>query len=98
MLIVANLPLLCQARPRGDLTVVDFASGMDRIPVTSSSIASAGYSAQESTLEIEYYNGSIYQYFAVPESVFKSLLGAESKGAFVSQRIRGHYPYRRIDG
>jgi hypothetical protein len=70
---------------------------MVRTPVTSSSIASAGYLADGSTLEVEYRNGSIYQYFAVPKSVFESLLGAESKGTFVSERIRGHYPYRRVD-
>ena len=69
---------------------------MERTPVTSSSIASAGYSAEGSTLELEYRNGSVYQYFAVPKSVFDSLLAAESKGTFVSERIRGHYPYRRV--
>jgi hypothetical protein len=70
---------------------------MDRVRVTSSSIASAGYSAEGSTLEVEYLNGSVYQYFAVPKSVFDSLLMSDSKGTFVSERIRGHYPYRRID-
>jgi hypothetical protein len=69
---------------------------MERIPVASSSIASAGYSMDGSTLELEYRNGSVYQYFAVPKKVFDSLLAAESKGIFVSERIRGHYPYRRV--
>ena len=69
---------------------------MDRVPVTSSSIASAGYSLEESTLEVEYRNGSVYQYFAVPKSVFDSLLAAASKGTFVSERIRGRYAYRRV--
>ena len=69
---------------------------MNRIPVTSSSLSSAGYSADESTLEVEYLNGSIYQYFAVPKGVFDSLLMAPSKGSFISERIRNHYPYRRV--
>ena len=69
---------------------------MDRIPVKSSSIASAGYSLEESTLEVEYRNGSVYQYFAVPKSVFDSLLAAASKGTFASERIRGRYAYRRV--
>ena len=69
---------------------------MDRIAVTSSGIASAGYSAEGSTLELEYRNGSVYQYFGVPKSVFDSLLAAVSKGTFVTERIRGHYPYRRV--
>ena len=70
---------------------------MERVRVTSSSIASAGYSAEGSTLEIEYQNGSVYQYFAVPKSLFDSLLESDSKGAFVRARILGHYPYRRIE-
>lgn len=69
---------------------------MDRVPVESSSIASAGYSPEMGTLEVEYRNGSLYQYFAVPKSVFDALLAARSKGVFVSERIRGHYPYRRV--
>jgi hypothetical protein len=69
---------------------------MERIPVASSSIASAGYSTDGSTLELEYRNGSVYQYFAVPKNVFDSLLAAQSKGIFVSERIRGRYPYRRV--
>jgi hypothetical protein len=71
---------------------------MDRTPVESSSIRSAGYAVETSTLEVEYRNGTVYQYFAVPRKVFDSLLAAESKGAFVSGRIRGHYPYRRVPG
>ncbi len=69
---------------------------MVRVAVKSSSVASAGYSAEGSTLELEYRNGSVYQYFAVPKNVFESLLAAESKGSFVSERIRGRYPYRRV--
>ena len=71
---------------------------MERIALTSSSVASACYSVEASTLEVEYRNGSVYQYFAVPRSVFESLLAAASKGSFVSERIRGRYPYRRIGG
>ena len=44
---------------------------MDRVAVTSSSVASVGYSAETSTLELGYRNGSVYQYFAVPRSVFE---------------------------
>jgi hypothetical protein len=57
---------------------------------------SAGYSAETRILEVEYRNGSIYQYFAVPNGVFDSLLSAESKGSFVSQNIRRRYQYRRV--
>ena len=71
---------------------------MDRVGVTSSSVASVGYAAETGTLELEYRNGSVYEYFAVPRSVFDSLLAAGSKGTFVSAWIRGRYPYRRVAG
>ena len=70
---------------------------MNRVPVTSSSVASVGYSDDTSTLELGYRNGSVYQYFAVPRSVFEALLAAASKGAFVSGWVRGRYPYRRVE-
>jgi hypothetical protein len=70
---------------------------MERVRMRSSSIVSAGYTPELSTLELEYCNGSLYEYFAVPKDVCDSLLTAESKGAFVAQRIRGRYPFRRVD-
>lgn len=39
---------------------------MLRDPVSSSNIASIGYDPGSETLEIEFTNGSIYQYFNVP--------------------------------
>ena len=69
---------------------------MDRIQVESSSIASAGYSPEASTLEIEFRNGRLYQYFAVPKDVFDGLLVAESKGTFLNHYIRGRFAYRKI--
>ncbi len=69
---------------------------MERVPVDSSSIASAGYAPDVSTLEVEFRNGLLYQYFAVPKDVFDSLLAAESKGAFVATQIRGRYPFRQV--
>src|SRR5690606_38788946 len=37
-------------------------SGIKRIPVTSSNIASVGYDKEEHILEIEFHHGTIYQY------------------------------------
>ena len=60
---------------------------MDRIPVESSTVVSAGYDASTSTLELEFTSGALYDYFAVPRSTFERFLAAESKGQFVSQHI-----------
>lgn len=68
---------------------------MDRTPVTSSSLATVGYDDATQTLEVEFTNGHVYQYFDVPQSVFDSLLGSESLGAFFNAEIRGSYRFAR---
>lgn len=70
---------------------------MERTPVQSSSVSSVGYDRDSSTLEIEFLNGSIYQYFGVPESIFDGLMNAPSKGKFLDQFVKkAGYSYARI--
>ena len=51
---------------------------MQRVLVGSSTLASAGHDAQLAVLELQFRNGAIYQYFLVPPSVYRDLLGAHS--------------------
>jgi hypothetical protein len=70
---------------------------MERTPVQSSSVSSVGYDRDSSTLEIEFLNGSIYQYFGVPESIFNGLMNAPSKGTFLDMFVKkAGYSYVRI--
>jgi hypothetical protein len=70
---------------------------VDRLPVSSSHLASAGYDPETATLEVEFLNGSIYQVFGVPEEVFHGLMSAPSKGSYYYHHIRkAGYPYSRI--
>ncbi len=69
---------------------------MDRQRVTSSNIFAVGYDASDGTLEVEFHDGSIYQYSAVPSSVYRGLLDATSKGSYFHAHIRTTYPYRRL--
>jgi len=70
---------------------------MERTPVQSSSVSSVGYDRDSSTLEIEFLNGSVYQYFGVPESIFNGLMNAPSKGTFLDQFVKkAGYSYARI--
>lgn len=59
---------------------------MKRDPVTSSNVAAVGYDDATHTLEVEFKDGSVYQYFAVPESVYNGLRAASQSGESV-----GHY-------
>jgi hypothetical protein len=69
---------------------------MIRDPVASSNIASIGYDPDSETLEIEFINGSIYQYFNVPSGLNEQLMVAPSKGQFLNTYIRNAYPYSRV--
>ncbi|MDI3339038.1 MAG: KTSC domain-containing protein [Sphaerobacter sp.] len=69
---------------------------MQRVPVDSSSLASAGYDVETQVLEIEFRDGSLYQYFDVPEHVYHSLVEADSKGRYFHAHIRNRYRYRKV--
>ena len=69
---------------------------MERISVSSSNIASIGYDESSSTLEIEFLNSSIYQYFDVPQHIYKGLMQADSHGQFLAQNIKGVYRYSKV--
>ena len=69
---------------------------MQKDPVASSNLASVGYSPDTETLEIEFLNGSVYQYYNVPENMYHQLMGAGSKGKFLHTYIKNAYPYSRV--
>ena len=68
---------------------------MHRSHVDSSAISSVGYDEKSSVLEVEFSSGAVYDYFKVPEKVYRDLLKAPSKGSFVSRRVRDRYPFVR---
>jgi KTSC domain len=65
--------------------------------VESSSLASVGYDAETSVLEIAFREGGVYQYFQVPERVHRDLIAADSLGSYFTQHIRPVYSFRRVD-
>ena len=58
-------------------------------------IASAGYDGATAVLELEFSSGDVYEYFAVPPSVHRGLLTAESAGRYFAAHIRDIYPTRQ---
>lgn len=67
-----------------------------RVSVESACIASVAFSSEENVLQLEFRNGLAYEYFGVSASLYSELLSAQSKGAFVTRFIRGHFPFRRL--
>lgn len=48
------------------------------------------------TLEVAFHDGGVYQYFDVPESVYREFIGADSKGKFLHASIRNNYRYTKL--
>jgi hypothetical protein len=69
---------------------------MRREPVSSSSIASIGYSADTKTLEVEFVTGRVYRYRGVEEETYEAFMSASSKGTFFNERIKDGYPFERV--
>jgi KTSC domain len=69
---------------------------MNRDPVASSNLISVGYDEAAQTLEIEFANGTIYQYYNIGLGLYEQFMQAPSKGQFLSVYIRNAYPYSRI--
>lgn len=69
---------------------------MNRVPVSSTSIAVVGYDEDSQTLEIEFRHGGIYQYFDVPARVHEELMAAPSMGRYLAEQIKGAYRYARV--
>lgn len=67
---------------------------MDRQSVSSSFIKEIGWEAE--TLEIEFSNGSIYQYHDVPEETYNQLMEAPSIGKEFHQSIRNNFRTEQV--
>jgi hypothetical protein len=64
---------------------------MEMIRVSSSAIRAIGYDATTRRMKITFTEGHTYDFCGVPESVFKGLLHAGSKGGYYNDHIRDRY-------
>lgn len=78
-----------------DIISIDSNSGIKRIPVASSNIASVGYDKEAHILEIEFHHGAIYQYIDVPEKVYEELMNSPSQVAYFMNEIKEKYSYNK---
>ena len=69
---------------------------MQRDYVSSSNIVSVGYDPGSETLEVEFQNGGIYQYYNVNKGIYDELMNAPSKGKFLAYQIKNIFPYSRV--
>jgi len=62
---------------------------IEMIPVVSSHIGAVGW--KEGTLQVDFNNGTSYEYSGVPEDEFDNLREASSVGGYFNQHIKGSY-------
>jgi hypothetical protein len=96
-LLMPNVPWRLRSKVGSSYTVgSEDTAGMMRKIVQSTSVRAVGYDADSQTLEIEFQQGEIYQYFGVSEFLFKGLMLAASKGTFFNRNIEGRFKYREV--
>ncbi|MGN7820427.1 KTSC domain-containing protein [Chitinophaga sp. 22536] len=61
----------------------------------SSVIRAYSYDAQRAVLRIVFVSGAVYDYQAVPESVYQDMKNAFSKGTFFNQHIKDKFKFSR---
>jgi len=69
---------------------------MERVPVTSSNVRSIGYDSDSQTLEVEFNDGSVYQYYGVPDNEHEGIMNADSKGKYLNSEIKKRYSYSKL--
>ena len=69
---------------------------MERVPVQSSNVAEVGYDQDALVMEVLFHNGSVYQYFDVPQMLFQEMLQSDSIGGFLNEHIKGSYRYAKL--
>jgi hypothetical protein len=60
----------------------------------SAAIEGYGYDAARQYLEVRFKHGKTYVYLHVPPAIFDQMQAAESKGLFVTERVKGVFEFQ----
>jgi KTSC domain len=81
-----------------DVAAYESMARLIRTSLESSSLASIVYDPSDGTLEVAYRRtGHLYRYFGVSRAMYRALMDADSKGAFLNQVIKSNCEYTRVD-
>lgn len=69
---------------------------MNRYAVESTTLDCISYAAERSMLEVQFQDGALYRFFAVPATCFQELLRSESKGRYFNANIRNRFRFQRV--
>lgn len=60
-------------------------------------LAGMAFDHDRSILQLEFRDGTVYQYFQVPRQTYQDLWQADSKGAYFNHHIRSVFRCARLD-
>jgi hypothetical protein len=66
------------------------------LPVQSTMASAAGYDPHQSVLQVEFKNGTVYQYEGVDINTWYEFQETDSPGQFFNREIKGNYRSRRL--
>jgi hypothetical protein len=69
---------------------------LERQSVKSAILRSVGYDEGKKILEIEFQNGLVYQFSAVPTKVYVDLMHSGEIGRYFSEKVRPKYQTKQV--
>ena len=69
---------------------------MNRLSVESTTLVSVAYASDQTLLQLEFRDVTVYRFFDVPASCFQQLLASDSKGGYFNSNIRNYFRYERV--
>lgn len=69
---------------------------INRTLVRSSNVRSYGYDPQTRTIQVQFTDGKIYEYYNRAPSVWRDFQLSQSKGSFVQNKLTPAGNYKRV--
>lgn len=69
---------------------------MYMISVSSSRLEAVGYDERLKLLHIQFVDGSLYEYYNVPKSIYIELINASSAGKYFHKYVKDIYRFSKI--
>ena len=73
-------------------------SNLQEYTKTTTTAAMVDYRYKAKVLEIDFSDGSKYEYFDVPHNVYSKLVNSDAPGRFIRRNICNEFVYRRVTG
>lgn len=69
---------------------------MNRKPLSSGKLKSAGYDESARVMEIEFTNGDVYEYKGVSREIYRQLMASPSPSSYFEDKIDEQFSGKRL--